>query len=190
MLSNTTDDGFYDLQHGQDPDIVHVRGLCRGDVNQTTCQNCLNDAKTRLPTLCPNQKEAFGYYDFCTLYYASNRRRRNIGTQPPHSYNNPTDAKDKEKYTSALTDLMQRLKSQASGESDFKVAVGGKVADESENVYGLVQCSPDLSTKECSDCLDDAMSEIPVCCRNKIGGRVIKLDCNLRFETVHFYYDI
>ncbi|XP_028772718.1 cysteine-rich repeat secretory protein 38-like [Neltuma alba] len=134
ITSNTIiDHGFYSSNYGQAPNIVHVRGLCRGDVNPMTCRNCLNDAKTLLP---------------------------------------------------------KRLKSEAaSGDSNFKLSVGCKIADESETVYGLVQCSPDLSRPDCNACLEKAISDIPLCCKNKIGGRIIKLSCNLRFERVHFYYD-
>ncbi|XP_028774372.1 cysteine-rich repeat secretory protein 38-like, partial [Neltuma alba] len=181
------DHGFYSSEYGQAPNIVHVRGLCRGDVNPITCRNCLNDAKTLLPKVCPNQKEAFGYYDFCTFQYASRPLLGYLDPEFAYSFNNPQNATDKKEFTSALNDLMQRLKSEAaSGDSNFKLSVGSKIADESETVYGLVQCLPDLSRPDCNACLEKAISDIPLCCKNKIAGRVIKLSCNLRFERGRF----
>ncbi|XP_054786894.1 cysteine-rich repeat secretory protein 38-like [Prosopis cineraria] len=190
-LDTVIDYGFYSSSFGESPNKVHAQGLCRGDVEPYSCRKCLNDAKTLLPKLCPNQKDAFGYYDFCTFQYSS-RSLLGIYRFPEFSYsfNNPQDAEDADKYTSALNDLMRSLQTKAAaGDSSFKLAVGYKIADEVETVYGLAQCSPDLSRKDCKACLEKAISEIPNCCEDKIGGRVIKLSCNLRFEKVHFYYD-
>ncbi|KAI9128064.1 hypothetical protein K1719_001057 [Acacia pycnantha] len=196
LLSRFTPDtvidyGFYTSSFGESPNKVHAQGLCRGDVEPYSCRKCLNDAKTLLPKLCPYQKDAFGYYEFCTFQYSS-RSLLGIYRFPDFSYgfNNPEDAKDGESYTKALNDLMISLKTKAAaGDSTFKLAVGYKEADESEIVYGLAQCSPDLSRRDCDVCLVKAISKIPDCCENKIGGRVIKFSCNLRFERVHFYYD-
>lgn len=195
LLSNITSDtifdyGFYSSSYGQGPNVVHVQGLCRGDVNPISCRSCLNNAKTLLPKVCPNQKEAFGYYDFCIFHYASRPLLGYLDPQFSYSFNNPQNAMNTEEFTSALNVLMHRLKSEAaSGDSNFKLAVGSKIADESETVYGLTQCLPDLSKRDCETCLENAISDIKLCCRNKVGGRVIKLSCNLRFERDHFYND-
>jgi hypothetical protein len=36
-------------------------------------------------------------------------------------------------------------------------------------------------------CLEDAIVEIPKCCNNKLGGRVVKPSCNIRYESYLFY---
>ncbi|XP_028772719.1 cysteine-rich repeat secretory protein 38-like [Neltuma alba] len=192
-LDTVIDYGFYNSSFGKSPDKVHAQGLCRGDEEPLACRKCLNDAKTLLPKLCPYQKDAFGYYDICTFQYSS-RSLLGIYRFPDfsHSFNNPQDAEDAQHYTIALNDLMRSLKSKAaSGDSTFKFAAEYKMTgDESEpTVYGLAQCSPDLSRRDCDACLGNAISKIPDCCENKIGGRVIKFSCNLRFEKVHFYDD-
>jgi hypothetical protein len=56
-----------------------------------------------------------------------------------------------------------------------------------ETIYGLVQCTPDLSLQDCNRCLDAAISEIPSCCINKIGDRVVKPSCIIRYESYLFY---
>ncbi|XP_030942587.1 cysteine-rich repeat secretory protein 38-like [Quercus lobata] len=70
--SNTAiDNGFYSASYGQDPDKVYAIGLCRGDLNQDVCRSCLNDSTLALIQLCPNQKEAIGWYDNCTLRFSN-----------------------------------------------------------------------------------------------------------------------
>ncbi|KAI9078162.1 hypothetical protein K1719_039861 [Acacia pycnantha] len=56
-----------------------------------------------------------------------------------------------------------------------------------QTIYGLVQCMPDLSEQDCGDCLEKAISSIPLLCNNKIGGRIIKWSCNIRYENYRFY---
>ncbi|XP_054788082.1 cysteine-rich repeat secretory protein 38-like [Prosopis cineraria] len=195
LLSNFSSDtkidyGFYSSTFGERPNIVHAQGLCRGDLSPSSCRNCLTVAKILLPRLCPNQKDAFGYFDLCTFQYSSRPLLGYLDPEFSYSFNNPQDAIDVEEYTSALHDLLQRLKSEAaSGDSRRKVAVGSKPAGQFETVYGLVQCKPDMSRQNCDACLEKAISDIPLCCKNKIGGRVIKLSCNLRFEKGQFYSD-
>uniref|UniRef100_A0A7N2MRZ3 Gnk2-homologous domain-containing protein n=1 Tax=Quercus lobata TaxID=97700 RepID=A0A7N2MRZ3_QUELO len=75
----------------------------------------------------------------------------------------------------------------AAGGSLRKFAAGNATAPNNQTLYSVVQCTPDLSDQDCSDCLTGAMGEIPNCCDGKQGGRVIKPSCNLRFEVGLFY---
>ncbi|OVA13147.1 Gnk2-homologous domain [Macleaya cordata] len=52
-------------------------------------------------------------------------------------------------------------------------ATGEMEMEGSEKLYGLVQCTRDLSSSECKKCLEDAVNEIPSCCDGKRGGRVV-----------------
>nr|POE57900.1 cysteine-rich receptor-like protein kinase 29 [Quercus suber] len=71
LSSNTEIDyGFYNFSYGQNPDKVYSLGLCREDVQPDICRSCLNNATNLLPLLCPNQKEAIGWYDYCMLRYS------------------------------------------------------------------------------------------------------------------------
>ncbi|GKV37350.1 hypothetical protein SLEP1_g59044 [Rubroshorea leprosula] len=48
-------------------------------------------------------------------------------------------------------------------------------------IYALMQCTPDLSQQNCSDCLTTATSRISSNCYGKIGCRVLQPSCNLRY---------
>ncbi|XP_057442358.1 cysteine-rich receptor-like protein kinase 44 isoform X3 [Lotus japonicus] len=50
-----------------------------------------------------------------------------------------------------------------------------------------MQCTPDLSSLKCDECLSGAVGELPGCCDSKIGARVIRPSCNIRYETYPFY---
>jgi hypothetical protein len=91
----------------------------------------------------------------------------------------------------AIGNLMKKLKEKAASSNDSRVKYAtGNETDVSLNfqtIYGLVQCTPDLSFQDCTRCLDDAIYEIPTCCNNKMGGRVVKPSCKIRFESALFY---
>ncbi|KAG5530534.1 hypothetical protein RHGRI_025474 [Rhododendron griersonianum] len=65
-LANKTDQyGFYTSSTGENPDTVYALVLCRPDAE--FCQECINNATTKLKELCPDGKEAIGWYDDCML---------------------------------------------------------------------------------------------------------------------------
>jgi hypothetical protein len=88
----------------------------------------------------------------------------------------------------AIGNLMKKLKEKAASSNDSRVKYAtGNETDVSLNfqtIYGLVQCTPDLSFQDCTRCLDDAIYEITTCCNNKMGGRVVKPSCKIRFELI------
>lgn len=55
-------------------------------------------------------------------------------------------------------------------------------------IYGLVQCTPDLSEAQCSSCLDKSIntfaSEVYT---GSSGGRSLLPACNFRYETYKFF---
>ncbi|XP_054792813.1 cysteine-rich repeat secretory protein 38-like [Prosopis cineraria] len=193
LLSNLTSDtdidyGFYSAFYGEYPNRVYALGHCRGDVNPDSCRTCLNNAAKILPNLCPNQKKAVLYDELCILRYSS-RSMLGIYENPDFSFcmANPNNETDADVYNGSLDDLLVSLRSNAvAGDSERKYAAGN-MRTGSGTIYGLVQCTPDLSRLDCKDCLSKAVSEIPNCSGNKAGGRIIKLSCFLRYEHYAFF---
>lgn len=98
---------------------------------------------------------------------------------------NPTN---ENKFGQVVSELLEKVSEKAaSGDSRVKFGAGHENAYEYTTAYGTAQCTPDLSKEECRECLRRAMTEIPKCCGTKKGGRVVKLSCNVRFESDLFY---
>ncbi|CAA0837111.1 Cysteine-rich repeat secretory protein 38 [Striga hermonthica] len=53
-------------------------------------------------------------------------------------------------------------------------------------LYGMAQCSMDLSPKKCTSCLNQAVSTLSACCTRNIGGRVYYGSCIMRYEIYPF----
>ncbi|TXG47186.1 hypothetical protein EZV62_026480 [Acer yangbiense] len=180
--------GFYNFSTGQDPNKVNAIALCRGDIDLNACRSCINDSISTLTTICPNQKEAIGWYDNCMLSYSNKTIFRTVDIVRRFYMWNPQNVTSVDQFNQVLRTLLEGLRSKAaSGSSIRKFATGNASAPDFKILYALVQCTPDLSRDECSDCLIRNTGDIPVCCDGKAGGRVIGPSCSLRFETYRFY---
>ncbi|KOM36164.1 hypothetical protein LR48_Vigan02g231400 [Vigna angularis] len=184
--------GFYNFSYGQNSDKVNAIGLCRGEVKPNECRGCLKDSAVTITQLCPNQKEALLWLNTgkCLLRY-SNRPIFGVMEYSPGFYlKNRNKVTEPDNFIQAVSNLMGNLTVvAASGDSRRKYATGRAIASNFKTVYvyGLVQCTPDLSELDCSSCLEWAISEIPSCCVKAIGSIIVRPSCNIRFKTDMFY---
>ncbi|XP_047167225.1 cysteine-rich receptor-like protein kinase 44 [Vigna umbellata] len=182
--------GFYNFSYGQNNDKVNAIGLCRGDVEPDKCRRCLNDSAATITQLCPNQKEAYLWLktNECQLSYSPRSIFGVVESSPWFYMKNSNNVTEPDKFNQALTNLMKNLTAvAASGDSRRKYAADSVDVSTLQTIYGLVQCTPDLSETDCNRCLDGAIYEISSCCANKKGVRVVRPSCNIRFETYSFY---
>ncbi|KAL3742078.1 hypothetical protein ACJRO7_017543 [Eucalyptus globulus] len=184
------DYGFYNLStSGGSPDAVNAIALCRGDVGAAECQRCLNDSAPDIVRRCPLQKEAIILYANCILRYSNRSIFRTNENLPAYGLANPNNVTNNvDQFNQVLRNLMDGLRDRAaSGNSTRKFAVGNATAPNFQTLFGLVQCTPDLSWLQCDNCLMNAIGRIPWCCDQKQGGRVITPSCNIRFEVGRFF---
>ncbi|XP_026394160.1 cysteine-rich receptor-like protein kinase 10 isoform X1 [Papaver somniferum] len=187
-LTSIIRNGYYNATAGRNPDTVYGSLQCRGDITSQDCQICAETAAKDIITeeRCPNSKQAIIWYDVCMLRY-SNQYYFNLMLDTPGVYlwnlNNVTDPN---KFNPILGDLMNGLVSKATSNDSLNFATGDTSFSDFQRVYGLVQCTVDISSSECNRCLIGAISELPNCCGGKQGGRVIRPSCNLRYEIYPF----
>ncbi|KAL2324319.1 hypothetical protein Fmac_023377 [Flemingia macrophylla] len=193
LLSNLTSHveinyGFYNFSYGQNPERVNAIGLCRGDVEPDECRSCLNDSRGNITKSCPNQKEAALWLEKCMLRYSNRTIFGIMDTDPPLYSWYGDNATNVDQFIQVLWNLMDNLKATAaSGDSRLKYATGNATASNYQNIYGLVQCTPDLSQQECNDCLDLAFSEARTCCDGRRGARIMAPSCNIKYDYYRFF---
>ncbi|XP_065879013.1 cysteine-rich receptor-like protein kinase 10 [Euphorbia lathyris] len=184
--------GFYNFTYGEDPDKVYIIALCRPDFTPEYCRSCLKYVGDSLLTLCPSFKESIGGTDDCMIRY-SFRSTFRFPEFRPHFFvygeRNVSDD-DVTGFNLSRSTLLQRLWNQAAaGDSRHKFAAG-EIGREIQTIYGLVQCTPDLTASDCRNCLYNAWGLIPQCCVNRTGGRVILPSCYVRYEIDPFVNQI
>lgn len=187
------DYGFYNFSYGQDSDKVNAVGLCRGDVKPDVCRTCLEKSAPLLTERCKVQKAAIGWFDQCMLRY-SNESIFGVMVTGPSNIQCSSDVKSTmgDKLQQTLDDLLNRLGNiTVSGDSRRKFAeADSTVHSTNETVYALLQCTPDLSEQNCTDCLSFASSQISFFCRGKRGSKYLGPSCSARYENYTFFEPI
>ncbi|KAF3965172.1 hypothetical protein CMV_010613 [Castanea mollissima] len=187
ISSNTqVENGFYPNSMGQDPDKVYAIGLCRKDIKQDDCLGCLKNASNVLPQNCSNRKEAIGWYDYCMIRFSDRSLFGIMEINPSMFMWNTGSVSDQDGYKRRLQTLFESMRSEAASGDSFKFAARTSFAPDLKTLYVLVQCTPDLSEKNCSDCLTAVYGNIPPVVGSQ-GGRTYAPSCNYRFETYSFF---
>ncbi|KAD7117333.1 hypothetical protein E3N88_04601 [Mikania micrantha] len=180
--------GFYMLSVGDGNGRVNSVALCRGDIKPDLCDSCLKDSTVRLLQLCPTQKAAIGYYDYCLLKYSNENILGSTRINMYVGLANTQNSTDIDGFNGALGPLMRALRlAAAAGGDQKKFASGNTSGPGLSTIFGLVQCTPDLTEQQCSYCLEDAINQIPNMMNGKVGGRILLPMCNFRYETFPFF---
>lgn len=91
-------------------------------------------------------------------------------------------------FNQKLRELFSEIAEEAPEETELFEDEDIKMGD-NKKLYGMGQCTRDLSSGDCKKCLDGIISELPSCCDGKEGGRVVAGSCNVRFEIYPFIHD-
>ncbi|KAI8525192.1 hypothetical protein RHMOL_Rhmol13G0210000 [Rhododendron molle] len=83
-----------------------------------------------------------------------------------------------------MDDIANRTSSDDSGK---KFATAQVNYSPLQTLYGLAQCTPDISNSDCNTCLRACISAFPSCCAAKQGAIVRFPSCNVRYEIYPFY---
>ncbi|KAI3755218.1 hypothetical protein L1987_55014 [Smallanthus sonchifolius] len=159
--------------------------LCRGDVSSEDCMSCVVNASAEICKRCPNNKAATIWYDQCLLKYTNSNLFGQIDGGIKFYLLNINNVSDPTSFNLATKRLLSGLSKTAY--TDPKMYAAGVIDLEgSKKLYGLVQCTRDLSSGDCKTCLEDAISDLPSCCDGRKGGRVVGGSCNIRYETCSF----
>ncbi|PWA93456.1 receptor-like protein kinase-related family protein [Artemisia annua] len=172
-------DGFGMESVGQLENQTFGLSLCRGDVSCSDCAACVVNASAEIRQLCPNNESATIWYDQCLLKYSNSMFIGQIDYASRFmmvSFNNVSNPRS---FSLGIKRLLNVI-----AYTDPKMFSAGMInVGGSQKLYGLVQCTRDLSTTDCKTCLDDAMRQLPGCCNGKDGGRVVSASCGFRYET-------
>lgn len=94
---------------------------------------------------------------------------------------------DLDRFNEVLAGLLNALATKAANSEDEKFETGEVNLTSSVTLYGLVQCTPELSLFDCNMCFRSAIASVPNCCDGKQGARVLLPGCNIRYQVYPFY---
>ncbi|XP_013664124.2 cysteine-rich receptor-like protein kinase 10 isoform X1 [Brassica napus] len=177
--------GFQNSTAGQDPARVTGLFLCRGDVSGEVCRNCVTFSVNESLRRCPTQRDVVLYYDDCMLRYSNHNILSNVRTDGGYTLSSGiTIPPDQQR---SFRDLVLALMNQAArdaADSSRKLGARRTNFTEFQSVYGLVQCTPDLTTQDCSRCLVTSINQLHT---DNTGSRLLLPSCNSRYESYPFF---
>ncbi|KAM7465170.1 hypothetical protein LguiB_012732 [Lonicera macranthoides] len=197
--SNSTNNGtlFSTSTAGQNPpNIAYGLFLCRGDVTSTVCGDCVATVRTDITNRCPNQKSAVIWSNECMVRYSNASFFSTVVGEPMIYFVNPANITDQvTRFQQVLAETMDDLVNRAPVDNFNDQFVKGfatqqAIVTSSQRLYGLVQCTQDLSEQDCNGCLQMAVNRLPQCCGGRQGGRVLLTSCNVRYEIYPFYREL
>ncbi|XP_078157091.1 cysteine-rich receptor-like protein kinase 6 [Carex rostrata] len=189
LRSNSTGNGFADGTVGTVPNMVTGIALCRGDHNASYCNTCFSWTLDIL-NLCPYYKTAWMWYNSCYIYFSSQYFLSSLANSPHHPLINIYNVTvDPARFDRAVLQLMSEMKSWAVNNSTklFATGVATNFSTEYPAIYGLVQCTPDMTKSQCQVCLQRLIDDFPKYVNGCIGARTIGIHCNIRYEVYTFY---
>ncbi|KAM0945873.1 putative protein kinase RLK-Pelle-DLSV family [Dioscorea sansibarensis] len=167
---------------GEAPATVFGLYFCTGDLSPDDCQGCIQTAINDITSSCPSSKRAIIWYDYCELRYSDTNF---FGLPDTHGFHmtNPFENTTSSRPVEVVTQLVKEapLAQPLMFKSQALI---------SENLYALAQCSSDLSSKTCGDCLTTILANIKACCTGAKGWRYLAPSCWIRYEATPFLQNV
>ncbi|KAJ4899679.1 cysteine-rich RLK (RECEPTOR-like protein kinase) 8 [Raphanus sativus] len=177
--------GFQNATVGRDPDRVTGLFLCRGDVSPEVCHRCVAFSVNDTLARCPNESEVVLYYEECMLRYSHQNILSTLVYEGGFILlnGNIISSNQEDRFEDLVSTTMNQAADKAANSSKkFYTIKANWTALQS--LYGLVQCTPDLTRYECLRCLHRSIDGMPL---NRIGGRLFWPSCNSRYELYSFF---
>ena len=171
---------------GDASDAVYGLYDCRGDIVGYFCQFCVSTASREVLQRCPNRVSAIVWYDFCILRYSNENFFGNVTVYPSWHAVRPKIVSSKEEIQKGL-DFMRGLIRKATVETNLLYFMDGFNLSSTQRRYGLVQCSRDLTSDGCRECLEAMLAQVPKCCEQNLGWQVLAASCLIKYDDYIFY---
>ncbi|KAI3934234.1 hypothetical protein MKW92_016251 [Papaver armeniacum] len=135
--------------------------LCIGVFTERDCKICANYVTESATRICPNGKEYAAWKDECMLRYSNRSIFSVMETEPEvseHTSNFLVDTQFPRLVKQLMTRLVSNAASYVSNSSIINFASRNMTYTNTTiygtmSIYGLVQCTPDISRSDCERCL-------------------------------------
>ncbi|XP_026385289.1 cysteine-rich receptor-like protein kinase 10 isoform X2 [Papaver somniferum] len=187
LVSNGSINGFFNTSVGTNPNNT-VYGLvqCRGDISMDDCRTCLNSSTVVVIRKCSNRIDVDVRLDTCLLRYSNTRFFGQVDQSMLVWFPNEEKVNNLDVFNSQLGKLMTDLMFNASSDSS-RFEVGSFNYNDFSKIYGMVQCTRDLSRYSCTSCLQDMISRISSLYNGSRSGYIMTQSCFIRYDDNMFY---
>ncbi|RZC90384.1 hypothetical protein C5167_007224 [Papaver somniferum] len=190
--------GYYNHTVGRNPNTAYGMYQCRGDITLDECRHSVNSAAKEVLLRCPKIKQAIITYKELVVLKVSDQLFFSImQDKPSYTLPNAKSITNPDEFNPQFDKLANKLVSEvasngisstSSSSTNKKLYANGSIeVTRSQNIYGLAQCTSDLSVSNCTQCLRGQIDDVRKLFRGRIGARVICMSCFFRYELYPLY---
>jgi Salt stress response/antifungal len=185
LIQNTSNSGFFKTTIGDIPNRIYGSSLCRGDINASDCTICLTTASQDLRQLCPYDRGAIVWYKVCLLRYSNINFFSELDTDG-YIESNQQNWSDPYQFEQSVLKMMSLI-SRDAVQSGKMFSTGMVNLTVSDKIYGLVQCTRDITGDQCLECLNISMQYLEDNYYGNLLGIFLAYSCILWYETDKFF---
>eukprot|EP00253_Pinus_taeda_P033346 PITA_33346 len=185
LIKDSSHTGFNTSENGQVYGLVQ----CRGDTTPDQCYSCSQQASTTLRQDCGNAGGGLMWFEdeSCLLRYENYSFFGQLDTTDRTYWVNGNDVTPSpDVFIKAVNSLFNKLVDEATSGSTL-YASGTTTDSLSRRIYGLVQCTRDMSIDSCTSCLQNTINNISTVCNGKQGARSLVGSCTVRYEMYSIF---
>ncbi|WZY82910.1 hypothetical protein YC2023_029294 [Brassica napus] len=191
--------GFYNVSLGQYPNRVYALGLCARGFKPKACSSCLERLSLETQRDCPNIMDSFvwGVDDeelVSCLVRSSNHSFGNLEISPPDIGISPDHIGPLINMTLFMLQWESTVNRTLTAATKANASSAHKYYSASyaeftafPNVYMLMQCTPDITSQGCKQCLEACLKYF----REQFPGRTVGMatfpSCFFRWDLFSFY---
>lgn len=155
--------------------VVYGLYQCRGDLNPTDCNKCVEGAVNQIGLVCPYSYGASFQLEGCFLRYERIDFLGKLDTSLAYK-----------KCRKSVNNDVEFYKRRDDVLADLQSGIGFKVSS-SGLVEGFAQCLGDLNQADCSSCLADAVGKLKTLCGSAAAADVFLAQCYARYWASGYY---
>ncbi|KAG2306645.1 hypothetical protein Bca4012_084371 [Brassica carinata] len=162
---------------------------CRGDSLGSKCRDCFATALAALRRRCPRYMGRIIWYDQCLLSFDAKFSVGQIDYDNNFCMSNAKKLGDTHAFIMAWNILMDNLTTLAVDKNTNKLTPlysAGETRFKGDMLYGMVQCTQDLTPQACWECMVFNSIHFQDCLNDKRGARFMSRSCTFRFEFYPF----
>ncbi|WVZ49904.1 hypothetical protein U9M48_001223 [Paspalum notatum var. saurae] len=186
---NALSNGSFSMDTVGSPADQQVFGLamCYADWDIFDCKTCLDQAATPAVPFCPHSTDVAACFDGCVVRYASTSFFSEATlTWEFEEWTSKHNVSDDDAGTLATvrTQLMYELIDGIS--APLLISSGQRSFNDTQTMYGLVQCTRDLPVAECQRCLKAFVPELSEDFQLSWYGKLYGYSCYMRYDLDRF----
>eukprot|EP00253_Pinus_taeda_P029351 PITA_29351 len=189
LVQGAMQTGFNISVYGQSPDKVYALLQCREDMTVDQCYNCSQFATHMLKQNCSPATGGSIWPFHCFLRYENynfiGQMDTSLGSIYYDDFTGDTGVDIPNKtFQADVKDFLNKLSAEAALET--KRSALSITDSSSQNIYGLVQCTRDISSKDCTTCLSIAIDFI-FTSSVYVGVQYWSKSCIVRYQMYPFF---